>query len=215
MTIRIVGRSLFQRWLVLGLTVAIGAACQRPRELHVPLDYRPTDRLTLMGLHVPADLRLAVKVEDARGESAAIGRNVEDSPEVPIYADGRTPDAFVREAAERELANSGIAVEGDRQKATKVLVLRLRRFWTDESSTYKTTVLAEAQLMDAAGRQLWSGQVSGANQRFGRSLKAENYQEGLSDASLNLVQNLLQSTAFVEALNAPAARAAEPRSRRR
>ena len=204
MTTRMVSRSL-PLALVVGLALVTG--CERPKELRVPLDYRPTDRMKLGGLDVVPGVRLAVSVVDARADTAAIGQNAEGSPPVPIYAGGPSPDVFVRDGVARELANAGIPVESDPHAANKGLTLRLQRFWTDETSTYKTSILASAELTDASGRSLWRGQVTGNNKRFGRSLKAENYQETLSDAVVDLVQNMLHDPAFGQALNAPPARA--------
>jgi len=205
MTTRTMSRSL-PLAVVLGFAVLGG--CERPKELRVPLDYRPTDRLKVAGLNVPPGVRLGVNVVDARTDTSAIGQNAEDSPPVPIYAGEPAPDRFVRDGVARELANAGVPVEADPHAANKLLTLRLQRFWTDETTTYKTSILASAELTDASGRSsLWRGRVEGNNKRFGRSLKAENYQETLSDAVVDLVNNLLHDPAFVQALNAPPARA--------
>ncbi len=183
-----------------GLVAVLG--CQRPAELRVPLDYRPTDRLTLTGFGVPSSLRLAVTAKDERTEAGAIGRNTEGTPPVPIYSTEPTPDMFVRDAVARELANAGVTIETEPRQATKTLGLRLLHFWVDETNTYKGSIVVDAQLVDASGRRLWGGEVSGNGERFGRSLSAENYQETLSDAAVALVQQLLQSPPFVEALAA-------------
>ena len=195
--------------------VLVVAACERPKELRVPLDYRPTDRLAVGGVRVPPGLRLAVNATDARTDASEIGRNAEGTPPVPVYAASPPPETFVRDGVARELSNAGIQVESDPHRATKILNLRLQRFWTDETSTYKTTIMTDAQLTDPAGHRVWQGVVSGNNERFGRSLKAENYQESLSDAVVNLVGNLLGNSSFVDALNAPAAPVVTPRSHRR
>ena len=202
MRMRIVSRLGVPTALLAALALAI--ACQRPAELRVPLDYRPTDRLALSGLRVAPGTRVAVRTTDQRTDAAAIGSNTEkpDKP-VPIHAASPPPDAFVQDAVSRELANAGIKVEADPKAATKILKLGLKRFWVDETSTYQATIIVDADLTDPAGRSLWRGQVTGNNKRFGRSLSTENYQEGFSDAVVDLVQNLLRNPTFVEALNAP------------
>ncbi len=195
--------------------VFLVAACQHPSELRVPLDYRPTDRLALTGLKVSPGTRVGVRVSDERTDATAIGRNTEnESKPIPIYATQPPPDGFVRDAVARELGNAGIPVEPDPKSANKVLKLGLKQFWADETSTYHSTVRADADLTDASGKSLWRGQVSGDNQKFGRSLSAENYQESLSDAVVDLVQNLLRNPTFVEALNAPPSHTPEARHKR-
>jgi len=204
------------RVVVLAVVVLL-AACERPKELRVPLDYRPTDRLALAGLRVAPGTRVAVRVTDQRTDATTIGSNTENAAKpVPVYASSPPPDAFVQDAVARELTNAGVAVEPDPNAATKILKLGLRRFWADETNTYHSTILADAELTDAAGKALWRGQVSGNNQKFGRSLSGENYQESFSDAVVDMVQNLLRNPTFVEALNAPPSHTPEarPRSRR-
>ena len=196
--------------------VALLAACERPKELRVPLDYRPTDRLALAGLRVAPGTRVAVRVTDHRTDAASIGSNTEDTAKpVPIYASSPPPDAFVQDGVARELTNAGVAVEPEAKSATKILKLDLQRFWVDETNTYHSTILAGADLTDTGGKSLWRGQVSGNNQKFGRSLSAENYQETFSDAVVDMVQNLLRNPTFVEALNAPPSHTPEARSRSR
>jgi hypothetical protein len=175
--------------------------CTRPAQLRVPLDYRATERPSVGTFTAPSGLKLAVTVEDARGGATEIGRNSEDTPPVPIYPAGPAVDAFVRDAVARQLTDLGITVEPERAKAGKVLALRVRRLWVEETNTYKAEITADVVLTDAA-RRLWQGQLTGTNERFGRSLQPENYQETLSDSIVDLVQ----TPAFVAALNAPAAR---------
>lgn len=195
----------------LGLASLVSFAClmgcTRPTQLRVPLDYRPTDRATVTGFNVPSGLRLAVTVEDARGGTAEIGKNSENAPAVPVYPADPAIDAFVRDAVIRELANLGITAETAHARGTKMLDLRIRRFWVEETSTYKGEITADVHLADAAGRYLWQGQMTGTSERFGRSLNVENYQETLSDSVVDLVQKLFQNSAFVEALEASTAQA--------
>ncbi len=194
--------------IVLAIATMIVAGCQRPKELRVPLDYRPTDRLEVGTFQPPAGVRVSVITVDGRDDRSTIGQNVEKSPAVPVYSGDPPPDAFLRDAVARELANAGVAVESDPHQAGKVVSLRVKRFWTEEGTTYKTSIVTEAQVTDLGGHHLWESQVAGSNEKFGRSLSAENYQEGLSDATVDLVQNLLRSPGFCDALKAAATHAA-------
>jgi len=206
MTTRMVSRSL-----ALFAAVAAVVACQRPKELRVPLDYRPTDKVTLAGLEVAAGTRVAVTVVDARTDTSAIGRNSESAQPVPVYAADTAPDGFVRDAVARELAGANIQVATDPHAATKVLTLRLQKFWTEETNTYNTSIQASVELADASGRSLWKGQVAGSTERFGRSLSAENYQEAMSDAVVAMVERLIHDPGFVQALNTAPSRAPAPK----
>jgi hypothetical protein len=196
------------RLAVLSLgTLLVAMGCERPKELRIPLDYAPKDHLELAGFTPPPGLRLAVTATDARTDNSAIGRNSEDeSKPVPIYTTSRPPEEFLRDAVSRGLATAGITIAPDRTGATKVLNLALKKFWVEETGTYQGTITADADLRDATGGRLWQGQVSGNNKRFGRSLSADNYDECLSDASIDLVQNLLRNEAFTAGLRAEGSR---------
>ena len=50
------------------------------------------------------------------------------------------------------------------------------------------------------GRTTWTGVVSGASKRFGRSYKAENYYETISDSLLHAIQSLAADPGFLDAL---------------
>jgi hypothetical protein len=56
-------------------------------------------------------------------------------------------------------------------------------------------------VIDRSGKTLWKGLVSGDATRFGRSYKAENYYEVLSDAVVNTVSSMLQAADFQKALS--------------
>jgi hypothetical protein len=54
---------------------------------------------------------------------------------------------------------------------------------------------------DQDGKTLWQGLASGDAKRFGRSYKAENYYEVLSDAVVNTVSSMLLADEFRKALS--------------
>jgi len=56
-------------------------------------------------------------------------------------------------------------------------------------------------VIDRDGKTLWNGLASGEATRFGRSYKAENYYEVLSDAVVNTVSSMLQAVDFQKAIS--------------
>ena len=66
--------------------------------------------------------------------------------------------------------------------------------------TYNGDVRLKVTLIDPSGTSLWTGITSGAATRFGRSYRAENYYEVLSDSLVKAVQNLMQNASFRSAL---------------
>ncbi len=211
--------------LVAGTAILING-CYRPVMLHVPMDYRPTDRLRLDNgaTSLPPGQSLTVTVSDSRTDVSLIGKNVERAEAIPLYAERGTPDQFLREAVSRELTNAGLWITNDPDQATRVLHLDLTRFWTEESaaqssqapSLYRAVITANAELKAAGGKVLWQGGVGGDSKHSGRSLSPEEYQAAFSDAAVDLVHNLMKNDSFTKALvgrEQPQAPAREPRRR--
>ncbi len=77
----------------------------------------------------------------------------------------------------------------------------VRQFFVRETGTYNSEVGVKLTVVSRDGRTLWNGLASGDATRFGRSYKAENYYEVLSDAVVNTVSSMLESTQFQAALS--------------
>ena len=193
-------------WLpALALLVSLGAmGCTTASSLTVPLQYRPTSMVQMGSfagqLPTGNDAKVFVTVTDARTDKGQIGENAEDSPKmVPVYAGVPAPAEFLREALNRELSKAGLNVVSNANDATRGVTLDLTRFWCEESDTYRTEIVADAKVTNAAAT-LWQGRINGSNSRFGRSLSTENYQESFSDSAVMLIQNLLSNPGFQAAL---------------
>ena len=76
----------------------------------------------------------------------------------------------------------------------------VRQFFVTETNTYHGDATLFVRLKNAAGKELWSGVVLGSAEHFGRSYKADNYDETFSDMVLHATYNLLANPAFHEAL---------------
>lgn len=196
----------FFRTLAIAPLFALAAAlagCRPPvTQLAVPLEYRPTGTLRLekIGGAVTGAPPLAVAVSDDRADKTAVGKNVEkEGHPVPVLATRSTPEQFLTDAVARALGQAGVTVAEPGQ-ARCTLRLSITSFWTEEASTYRGSIAANASLVSKGGAPLWSGAVTGQSKRFGRSLSPENYQETFSDASIDLVQSLLANPGLRSAL---------------
>ena len=69
----------------------------------------------------------------------------------------------------------------------------------NEGSKYNGDVRLKLQVV-RDGKTTWTGVVSGTSKRFGRSYKAENYYETISDALLHVIQSLAADPGFLDAL---------------
>lgn len=185
------------------VVLALGAVgCgKKVNSVTVPLKFRPTSQLDMNAFagDLPDAILHIGTVNDVRDNKEQVGENVEESTPVPVFA-AIEPTEFIHDTMRDLLTKAGLKVTEDQGQADRILVTDAHRFWTKESNTYEAEVRATITVNDRSGRQLWKGMVNGTAERFGRSLKAENYQEVFSDATVNMVQGLLNNPGFRAAL---------------
>jgi hypothetical protein len=165
----------------------------------IPLDWRPTDSITESGVTTDTqDVKIQIgDFVDTRSDHAAIGENREDPKPKPVTTRddvGRFVADHLREALQKigmDMVDTGGKV---------ILSGEVSDFFVTETDVYRSTVTLRVTVSDATGKKLWSGVTSGTNTRFGKSYKAENYYEGLSDALVDAMQNLLQDPGFRKSL---------------
>jgi len=177
------------------------AGCATAGLENIPLLWMPTTGMFAMGPSQMAGLeaaRLQVDpVADKRENATLIGQNREEQTPRQVT----TPDdvsAFVTNRVKSLIAVAGIKVVDS--GGTAILKSELRRFFVDETDTYQGEVILRVTLTDPQGKILWSGLTSGAAARRGRSYRADNYYQTLSDSLVGAVQQLIQNRGFRAAL---------------
>ena len=187
------------KWLV--FLLAILAGCASTGLENIPLLWKPTTGMFSIGSAELAELqnaRLQIDpVADKRENPAVIGQNREE----PTPRQVTTPDdvsAFVTNRMKALMSAAGIKVVDS--GGTAILKTELRTFFVDETNTYQAEVILRVTLTDPDGKVLWSGLTSGASARRGRSYRADNYYEALSDSLVGAVQQLIQNRGFHKAL---------------
>jgi hypothetical protein len=170
--------------------------------LNMPLKWTPKESIGSMG---PLDLSgalLATKIRidaftDARADAASVAENREKSQPRPVTTSSDVP-AFVADHMKEAMRGLGLSVvDGDGDVS---LSADVRQFFVTETNTYHGDITLFVHLKNAAGKELWSGVVLGSAEHFGRSYKADNYDETFSDMVLHATYNLLANPAFHEAL---------------
>ena len=183
------------------LVAGAGGCGHRPASYTVPLKYRPTSQLKMGAFagEIPDTKVFVGPVTDNRPDKEHVGENVEEKTPVAIVT-ADDPTQFVHDQLGQLLSKAGLQVAADASQGERVLQTELHTFWTKETNTYESEIRATFVVQDRNGRQLWKGTINGTAERFGRSLKAENYQEVFSDGLVDLVQNLLSNPGFRAAL---------------
>jgi hypothetical protein len=181
--------------------LAFLAGCASTGLENIPLLWKPTTGMFSIGSAELAELQNArLQIDpaiDKRENAAVIGQNREEqTPRQVTTADDVS--AFVTNRMKALMSAAGIKVVDS--GGTAILKTELRRFFVDETDTYQAEVILRVTLTGPDGNVLWSGLTSGAAARFGRSYKADNYYETLSDSLVGAVQQLIQNRGFRAAL---------------
>jgi hypothetical protein len=189
-------RTILASLLLLSVSLV---ASSKPRLLeHIPLEWRPTSNLRLGTTQTTTTTVTIGNFTDGRENKEAIGENREDSEPKPVTT-GDDVGVFVGVHIRQLFDEAGIKMV-DSNGAVSVKG-EVKKFFVREGSTYKSEVAVQLTVTDPEGKTLWKGLASGEATRFGRSYKAENYYEVLSDALVNTVSSMLQATEFQRALS--------------
>jgi hypothetical protein len=186
------------RLCVLLFAVAFSVHARTTLLEHVPLQWKPTSALQLGAAQMPQTPIQFEMFQDAREDKVAIGENDEDAQPKPVTT-GDDVGAFVSTHMRELFQHAGLKTVDSEGAVT--IKGEVRQFFVRETNTYQSQVAVRVTVMSRDGRTLWNGLASGDASRFGRSYKLENYYEGLSDAIVNTVSSMLQSTQFQAALS--------------
>jgi hypothetical protein len=182
--------------------LATGVTLAADQPLNMPLKWTPKESISSMG---PLDLSgalLTTKIRidaftDARPDAASIAENREKSTPRPVTTSSDVP-AFIADHMKEAMRGLGLSIVDSGGDVS--LSAEVRQFFITETNTYQGSISLSVHLKNAAGKEIWSGVVLGSAEHFGRSYKAENYDETFSDMVLHATYNLLANPAFHEAL---------------
>jgi hypothetical protein len=170
---------------------------------NLPLKWTPTQALAEMG---PIDVSgplLTIKIHvdafvDTRQDPSTIAENRENAGKFLPVTTSSDVSAFITEHLKEILRGAAVNVVDGSGDVT--LTGDVRQFFVTETNLYRGDLSLLVRLKNAEGKEIWSGVIVGSAEHFGRSYKAENYYETISDMVLNAAHNLLTNSAFHEAL---------------
>ena len=180
------------------LTVSLAASSKTKLLEHIPLEWRPTSELRLGTTQMTASPVAVVAFTDDRDNKESIGENreaddlkpVTTSDDVGAFVSTHIRQLFDQAGIKTVDSNGAVTIKGE-----------VKKFFVREGNTYKSEVAIHLTVIDQGGKTLWNGLASGEATRFGRSYKAENYYEVLSDAVVNTVSSMLQAGEFQKAIS--------------
>ncbi|MGO4504795.1 MULTISPECIES: hypothetical protein [unclassified Dyella] len=195
---------MFKRIVFAALLVASGSAMASKDPSNIPLVWSPTQSFAEFGA---VDLNGIGKVKvqfngftDVRKNPPLIAENHEKEPARQVTTKDNVA-AFVTDHVKDTFSKAGINVV---DSGGDVIVSgEIRDFFVNETEQYVGNVTVYITMTNQSGKVLWQGVAGGGANNFGRSYKADNYYETLSNAVLKLSNSMLNSQGFRSAMQAP------------
>jgi hypothetical protein len=180
-----------------------GAALGGPDLSNIPLKWTPTATFASLGAIDLSGNILTTSIHfealaDGRENPSLIAENREKADKFRQVTTTSDVAAFVTDHLKDSLHAAGLNVVDGAADVT--ISGELRQFFVTETSTYKGEVSMLIHATNSAGKEVWTGLVGGYSERFGRSYKADNYYETMSDMVLRASYNLLSNQGFHDAL---------------
>jgi len=180
-----------------------GAAFAGPDLANIPLNWTPTSTFASMGTIDLSGNIVSTSIHfdplvDARQNPTLIAENREKANKFRQVTTTADVAAFVTNHVKESLHGAGLNIVDGAADVT--ISGELRQFFVTETSTYKGEISMVIRLKNSAGKEVWTGVVGGDAERFGRSYKADNYYETMSDMVLRASYNLVGNQGFREAL---------------
>jgi hypothetical protein len=172
--------------------------------LNIPLVWKPTDTVSALDaidLTGFKNVSFTIKpFSDERKRPAEIGKNVEKrvTDKVRYVTTQENVSAWLTDRFARVLSEFDVATV--KSGGTLSLEADVIKFYVTEEALYKADVALKVRVRSKNGDVLWEGMVSASSSRWGSSYKAENYYEGLSNATISVVHSLLKNDQFRQAV---------------
>jgi hypothetical protein len=169
----------------------------------IPLQWTPTESLAEMG---PLDisgalLTTSIHVEtftDSRQNPATVAENREKVANIRTVTTSTNVASYVTDHLGDSMRGAGLNIVGG---AGDVNVSgEIREFFVAETDLYRGNLSLLVTVRNREGKELWNGVVVGGAEHFGRSYRADNYFETISDMVLRASYNLLANPGFHESL---------------
>jgi hypothetical protein len=141
-----------------------------------------------------------VQATDTRIDKTLGMRTHESKPLKAEVSAGSDPAAWVRDGVQGLLAQNGVTV----QNGAPQLLIGLETLRTTESiwhrASYSAQLVMSGWLKSPSGRICWQGSGSGSGGNYGYAGSIQNYQDTLNEALDAATLQMVQSTAFKDAL---------------
>jgi hypothetical protein len=170
---------------------------------NIPLQWSPSETITPLDFVDAMVFKKRLKIaafRDLRENKQEIGRNVEKNPARLVTT---RDDVAAWLSSGFSSVVSELLMSPPQENGDIVLNADVLNFYVVESNKYRADITLKVTLRSAAtGASLWEGTVTGKADNWGKSYKADNYMESLSNACISAVRGLLASDSFRKAFAA-------------
>jgi hypothetical protein len=172
--------------------------------LNIPLLWKPTDTISALDaidLTVFQNVSFTIKqFTDVRKRLSEIGKNVEKrgSDKMRYVTTRDNVASWLTDKCSQILSEFDVTVA--KAGGTLTLEADVIKFYVTEEALYKADVALKVRVRSKNGDLIWEGMTSASSSRWGSSYKAENYYEGLSNATIAAVHSLLKNDQFRQAV---------------
>ncbi|MDR3445750.1 YajG family lipoprotein [Dyella sp.] len=192
---------MLKRFVFVALLAASGSAMASKDLSNIPLVWSPTQSFAEFGavdLNGISNVKVQINgFTDVRKNPALIAENHEKNPVRQVITKDNVA-AFLTDHVKETFTKAGLNVVDS--GGDVVVSGEIRDFFVNENDQYVGNVTVYVTVTNTAGKVLWQGVAGGGATNFGRSYKADNYYETLSNSVLKLSNSLLNSQGFHSAL---------------
>jgi len=180
-----------------------GTALAAPKLLqNIPLKWTPTQGFSELGpLDVSGPLLTSKlhfeKFVDTRANPELIAENREKADARPVTTMDNVAE-FVTFYLKESVHGAGVNTADDAGDIS--ISGEIRQFFVTETNLYHGDLSLLLHVKNRQGKEIWTGVIGGGAEHFGRSYKADNYYETISDMVMRAAYNLLSNAAFRDAL---------------
>jgi hypothetical protein len=193
-------RSLRGAVLVVVVVLGLSAPAFAQKTLEgIPLVWKPTNRKDTGVVNLGELLNVKIQVQglvDTRAAKAKFGESQEGKAPKPVTTSDNVAE-FCTQNFRNTLKQYGLTIVPD--GGDVVVGGEILEFMVIETNTYKGKVRLKLTV-NRGGKTEWGGVTSGTSSRWGRSYKAENYYETISDSLLEATTNVIRDEGFRKAL---------------
>jgi hypothetical protein len=168
-----------------------------PTMVQVPMAYTPTNPVEPPRTLKDTPIYFA-PFQDQRKNSEQVGENKEKEPSIPAKSSPEAVMSALEKAFKDGFNRAGLNVVESQDQAQRIIRVTLQNLWVEEKNTFDAVVGVNVEVKDRTGQVLASEGFNGVKKRWGSSYSAEEYRKVISDAYMEMINNIFKNDTFMQ-----------------